>query len=235
VDEAMSEFEYLKHIQSLGDKNIVAENYIGQGYYGTITPSVISRNIFQNPGWYTQYTPYQAEIAQGRLEALLNYQTMLTDLTGMDLANASLLDEGTAAAEAMAMFYSLKNKRVKDEPINKIFVDNGVFDHTVEILLTRATPIQVEVVVGDWQEVDLEDNYFAVLLQYPNKEGEIEDLRAFTATLNEKEIYAIFASDLLSLALITPPGEFGGTYTAIWSSDGLWRTACCIFRYKRRV
>lgn len=209
IDPAMSEFEYLNHIKHLGSKNVVAENYIGQGYYGTITPSVISRNIFQNPGWYTQYTPYQAEIAQGRLEALLNFQTMIADLSGMDLANASLLDEGTAAAEAMAMFYSLKNKRVKKEPIRKIFVDNGVFDHTVDILRTRAYPIGIEIVVGDWKKVDLEDNYFAVMLQYPDKEGEIEDFRAFTAALNEKKIYSIFAADLLSLALITPPGEFG--------------------------
>ncbi|WP_235299074.1 aminomethyl-transferring glycine dehydrogenase [Portibacter marinus] len=209
ISEAMSEFEYLNHIKALGEKNIIADNYIGQGYYGTITPSVILRNIFQNPGWYTQYTPYQAEIAQGRLEALLNFQTMVSDLTGMALANASLLDEGTAAAEAMSMFYGLKNKRAKDEPVSKIFVDSGVFDHTVEVLLTRAEPMDIEVVMGDWKEMDLEDQYFAVLLQYPDKHGEIEDFRNFVSKLSDKGIYSIFAADLLSLALITPPGEFG--------------------------
>ncbi len=209
VDEAMSEYEYLQHISTIASKNTVAHNFIGQGYYGTITPSVIARNIFQNPGWYTQYTPYQAEISQGRLEALLNYQTMLTDLTGMELANASLLDEGTAAAEAMTMFYGLKNKRTKDNPIVKIFVDEGVFDHTLEVMLTRAEPIGIEIVTGKWSEQDLGEDFFAALIQYPNKEGAIEDLRAFTSELNGKGIYAIFAADLLSLALITPPGEFG--------------------------
>lgn len=209
VDDALSEYDYLEHIKALGQKNIVAKNFIGQGYYGTVTPAVILRNIFQNPGWYTQYTPYQAEISQGRLEALLNYQTMLTDLTGMELANASLLDEGTAAAEAMAMFYSIRNKRTKDEPITKIFVDKGVFDHTVDVLITRAEPIGIEIVQGDWKEMNIADGYFAVLLQYPNKEGEIEDFKDFVLSLKERNIYSIFAADLMSLALITPPGEFG--------------------------
>ncbi len=209
VGEALSEFEYLQHIKEIGAENIVGHNFIGQGYYGTITPSVIARNIFQNPGWYTQYTPYQAEIAQGRLEALLNFQTMITDLTGMDLANASLLDEGTAAAEAMAMFYGLKNKRAKDELVKKIFVDEGVFDQTLDVIYTRAEPLDIEVVVGDWKSINLKDGYFAVINQYPDKEGSIEDFRGFVSDLNANEIYSIFISDILSLALITPPGEFG--------------------------
>ena len=209
IDDALSEFEYLSHIKEIGNKNVVAKNYIGQGYYGTITPAVISRNIFQNPGWYTQYTPYQAEISQGRLEALLNFQTMLSDLTGMELANASLLDEGTAAAEAMAMFHSLKNKRTKDNGVDKIFVDQCVFDQTVDVLYTRAEPLNIEIVVGDWKTVDLDESFFAVLLQYPDKEGKIEDYRAFVSKVSNQGIYSIFAADLMSLLLLTPPGEFG--------------------------
>jgi glycine dehydrogenase len=209
ISAAMSEYDYLNHIKKIGSKNIIAKNFIGQGYYGTITPSVILRNIFQNPGWYTQYTPYQAEISQGRLEALLNFQTMLSDLTGMELANASLLDEATSAAEAMTMFYELKNKRVKRDPINKIFVDKGVFEQTIEVLYTRAKPLGIEIVIGNWAEEEINDEYFAVMLQYPDKEGKIEDFENYTSALKQKGIYTVFIADILSLALIKPPGEFG--------------------------
>lgn len=209
IPEAMSEYEYLTFLKGVAAKNKMNKNYLGQGYYDTITPSVILRNIFENPGWYTQYTPYQAEIAQGRLEALLNFQTMVCDLTGMPLANASLLDEGTAAAEAMSMFYGLKNKRAKDEPVAKFFVDNQVFDQTVAVVETRAYPLGIEVVRGDWETMELTDEYFGVLIQYPNKVGTIEDYGLFTELCIKYEIYVAVAADLMSLSLLTPPGEWG--------------------------
>ena len=148
---AQSEFEYLRELKEVADMNKVFKTYIGQGYYGTITPSVILRNIFQNPGWYTQYTPYQAEISQGRLEAILNFQTMVSDLTGFPISNGSLLDEATAAAEAMAMFFNVKNKKTKGDPANIFYVDENVLDATIDVLLTRAKPMNIEVVVGDWK------------------------------------------------------------------------------------
>ncbi len=150
---AQSEFEYLNELKIAAAKNRIMRNFIGMGYYGTVTPSVIARNLFHNPGWYTQYTPYQAEVAQGRLESLLNYQTMVTDLTGLPIANASLLDEGTAAAEAMNMFYHEKNKRAKDgEEANEFFVDENVFPQTLDVLKTRALPQNIQLVVGDWRK-----------------------------------------------------------------------------------
>ena len=145
---AMTEHEYLQHIREIANKNVLSKNYIGMGYYETITPSVLLRNIFENPGWYTQYTPYQAEISQGRLEALLNFQTMVSDLTGLPLANASLLDEGTAAAEAMHLFYALKNKRNKGDKINEFLVDQQVFPQTVDVLRTRAAPLALKLSLG---------------------------------------------------------------------------------------
>lgn len=209
LPSAMSEYEYLTFLKSVAAKNKMYKNYLGQGYYGTITPSVILRNIFENPGWYTQYTPYQAEIAQGRLEALLNYQTMVSDLTAMPLANASLLDEGTAAAEAMSMFYAIKNKRAKDKPAIKFFVDNQVFDQTVAIVETRAYPLGIEIVRGDWETIEITEEFFGVLLQYPNKVGAIEDYSLFTNVCAQHEVYVAVAADLMSLCLLTPPGEWG--------------------------
>lgn len=209
IPEAMSEFEYLQWARELASKNKVFKNYIGQGYYGTVTPSVILRNIFENPGWYTQYTPYQAEIAQGRLEALLNFQTMVSDLTGLPIANASLLDEGTAAAEAMAMSEGIHNKKRKDNPATKIFVDKDVFVQTRDVVLTRAQPLDIEVVVGDWSEFDFGDDYFAVLIQYPDASGQIHDYHSFAAQCHEKNIQVIAAADILSLSLLKPPGEWG--------------------------
>lgn len=207
LPEALSEFEYLQELQHTAAKNKVFKNYLGLGYFGTITPAVISRNIFQNPGWYTQYTPYQAEIAQGRLEALLNYQTMISDLTALPVANASLLDEGTAAAEAMAMFHALKNK--KQKTANTFLVSDQVLPQTIDLLHTRAQPLGIQVVVQPWQSFDLTAEVFGILLQYPAANGSVEDYRALTEKASAHEIYVTVAADILALALLTPPGEWG--------------------------
>ena len=209
LPDALSEYEYLQELKKTAAKNKEFQSFIGMGYHGTITPAVILRNIFQNPGWYTQYTPYQAEIAQGRLEALLNFQTAVSDLTGMPIANASLLDEGTAAAEAMAMFYSLKNKRNKGAAINQFFVENGVMPQTVDVLKTRAEPLGIQLIRGDWKTFQPSDKTFGVLLQYPAQTGAVEDYKAFAASIKSQDIYLTVAADILSLALLTPPGEWG--------------------------
>ena len=206
---AKTEYDYLKSLRLIADQNKVFKTYIGLGYHNTITPSVIARNIFHNPGWYTQYTPYQAEIAQGRLEALLNFQTMVSDLTGLPIANASLLDEGTAAAEAMSMFYSLKNKRNKKDPINQFLVSDEVLPQTLALLNTRATPLGIEVVVKPVSEFELSEKVFGILLQYPGKSGIVEDYQNLAAQANVKDIYVTVAADILSLALLKPPGEWG--------------------------
>jgi len=205
---AQTEFEYLDELKKIASKNKVFKTYIGQGYYNTITPSVILRNVFENPGWYTQYTPYQAEISQGRLESLLNYQTMVCDLTGLELANASLLDEATAAAEAMAMLFHHKNK---SETISspKFFVDEHIFAQTKQVLLTRATPIGIELVHGDYKNAALDETYFGAIVQYPNSVGSVEDYRDFINKAHAVNGYVIMATDLLALTLLTPPGELG--------------------------
>ncbi len=203
----LSEFEYLRDLKKTAQLNKVFRNNIGMGYYRTITPSVILRNVFQNPGWYTQYTPYQAEIAQGRLEAILNFQTLVSDMTGLPIANASLLDEGTAAAEAMNMFYHEKNKRAVTA--SEFFVDKNVSPATIDVIITRATPLNISVVVGDWKTFIPSEKTFGVLLQYPNVQGNVEDYRAFAKTCNEKKIYITVATDLMALALLSPPGEWG--------------------------
>ncbi len=203
-----SEFEYLEELKKIASKNKVFKNYIGQGYYGTITPSVILRNIFENPGWYTQYTPYQAEISQGRLESLLNFQTVITELTGLPIANASLLDEGTAAAEAMSMFFHEVNKtETITQP--KFFVDYSCFPQTKDILLTRAAPIGIEIIFGDYKNASIDKTYFGALLQYPNDNGAIEDYRGFIDKVHSNSGYIVMATDLLALTLLTPPGELG--------------------------
>ena len=210
LPEAQTEFEFLKELQEVAVLNKRFKSYIGMGYYGTITPAVILRNIFQNPGWYTQYTPYQAEISQGRLEALLNFQTMVSDLTALPIANASLLDEATAAAEAMTMFYGVKNKRSKGEYANVFLVDENVFDQTIEVLHTRAVPHGIEVVVADWKTWDLNDEkVFGVLVQYPGKDGLVEDVSEMVQSAKANGVYVTIAADILSLALLTPPGEWG--------------------------
>lgn len=208
IPSAMSEHEYLKHIKEVSLKNKVYKNYIGQGYYDTITPSVILRNIFENPGWYTQYTPYQAEISQGRLESLLNFQTMISDLTGLPIANASLLDEATAAAEAMTMFFNSLNKQDHiDRP--RFFVDKETFPQTKDVLQTRALPIGIEIIEGDYKTAAIDETYFGALVQYPNDKGSIEDYRNFIQQVHDRGAYIVMATDLLALTLLTPPGELG--------------------------
>jgi glycine dehydrogenase len=205
VSAPMSEFDYLQHINELGKKNKLMKNYIGMGYYGTIVPSVILRNVFENPGWYTQYTPYQAEIAQGRLESLLNFQTMVCDLTALPIANASLLDEATAAAEAMTVFYNAKGKEGK----HKFFIDNNTFAQTTDVLVTRAMPIGVELVFGDYQTAAIDETFFGALIQYPNATGSIENYKSFIQKVQSLGAGVVMACDILGLALLTPPGELG--------------------------
>ncbi|MCW3121813.1 MAG: gcvP [Flavipsychrobacter sp.] len=209
IPEGVSEAEYLAQLKETSQKNKVFKTYIGQGYYDTHTPSVILRNIFENPGWYTQYTPYQAEISQGRLESLLNFQTMVCDLTGLELANASLLDEATAAAEAMTMFYHMFNKDHKHPVRPKFFVDHDVFPQTKDVVATRARPLNIEIVYGDFRVADLDTTYFGALVQYPNAKGSVEDYRGFIASMHEAGGYVAMATDLLALTLLTPPGELG--------------------------
>lgn len=205
LDPPMTEKEFLDYIHSIAQKNKIAKSYIGMGYYPTITPAVIQRNILENPGWYTQYTPYQAEISQGRLEALLNFQTMVSDLTGLPISNASLLDEATSAAEAMLMFFHSGNNSEK----NKFFVDEKVFPQTLDVLLNRANPNGIEITVGDFSKVNLDETYFGTLLQYPNSDGAVIHYESFITTSHQKNIKVVVAADLLSLALLKAPGEFG--------------------------
>lgn len=209
VPPAQAEFDYLQELKQLASKNLSFRSFIGQGYYGTVTPSVISRNIFQNPGWYTQYTPYQAEIAQGRLEALLNFQTMVSDLTGLPIANASLLDEGTAAAEAMLMFYHAKAGKNRETSPRVFFVDEGVYGQTLSVLKSRAWPNQIEIVTGDVMKDPIPDSCFGVLLQYPDARGSVEDYAAFIEKAHQKSCYVAMATDLMALCLIKSPGELG--------------------------
>lgn len=206
---ALSEYEYLNHIQQLSAKNSVFKTYIGLGYHEAIVPSVIQRNILENPGWYTAYTPYQAEIAQGRLEALLNYQTMVVDLTGMELANASLLDEGTAAAEAMALLFDVRERAQKKANVCKFFVSEEILPQTLSVLQTRATPIGIELVVGNHEEFDFSEEFFGAILQYPGKHGQINDYKGFVENANAKNIKVAVAADILSLVKLQAPGEFG--------------------------
>jgi glycine dehydrogenase len=207
LPDAQSEYQYLQELKAKASKNKVFKSYIGMGYHHCITPAAIRRNILENPGWYTQYTPYQAEIAQGRLEALLNYQTMVSDLTGLPIANGSLLDEGTAAAEAMHMFWGTKNK--KDNLHNKFFVSELCFPQTIDVIKSRAGFLEIEVVVGDHNKVELDKDFFGALLQYPAKEGSVLDYSAFIEKCKALECYTCVASDLMALALLTPPGEWG--------------------------
>ena len=215
----VSEFEYLNELRKIAALNKVYKNYIGQGYYDTITPSVILRNLFENPGWYTQYTPYQAEIAQGRLESLLNYQTMVSDLTALPIANASLLDEGTAAAEGMAMLFNHKNKH-DHITAPKFFVDEKVFAQTRDILQTRATPIKIEIVTGNFAAAQLDETYFGAIVQYPDSDGAVNDYKTFIETAHAVNAKVIMATDLLALTLLTPPGEMDAD-VAIGSSQRL--------------
>ena len=209
LDPAMTEYEFANHIQELGNKNKVFQSYIGLGYHQAIVPAVIQRNIFENPGWYTAYTPYQAEIAQGRLEAILNFQTMVIELTGMEIANASLLDEGTAAAEAMALLFDVRTRDQKKNNTNKFFVSEEILPQTLSVLQTRSTPIGIELVVGNHETFEFSEEFFGAMLQYPGKFGQVYDYSQFISKAAANEIKVAVAADILSLTKLTPPGEMG--------------------------
>lgn len=209
LPDGLTEYEYLNEVNKLLSKNKVYRSYIGMGYYNTCIPSVILRNIFENPGWYTAYTPYQAEISQGRIEALLNYQTMISGLTGMPLANASLLDEATAAGEMMLMFFHSRSREQVKNDVKKYFVSEDVFAHSVGVMKTNAAPHGIELVIGDADKVELDDTFFGAMVQYPNQHGEIHDFSAFVEKAKKHNIFVGVATDLLALTLLTPPGEWG--------------------------
>ncbi|CAG0950862.1 MAG: aminomethyl-transferring glycine dehydrogenase [Bacteroidetes bacterium] len=209
LPEAMSEYEYMNHIEELGSKNKTYKSYIGLGYYNTILPNVIKRNILENPGWYTAYTPYQAEISQGRLEALLNFQTMVSDLTGLPIANASLLDEATAASEAMIMFYNNRTKEAKQSNATKFFVSEQCFPQTIDVIKTRALPLGIEPVIGNHENIQFDSTFFGAIIQYPAANGEVFNYSSFVQKAHASHLYVAVAADILSLAILTPPGEWG--------------------------
>jgi len=205
----LSEAEFLNKIREIAAKNKLYRSFIGQGYYDTVSPAVIIRNILENPGWYTSYTPYQAEVSQGRLEALLNFQTVILELTGMEITNCSLLDEATAAAEAMQMMFALRNKEMKKAGANKLFVDNKIFPQTRDVLITRSAPFGIELVYGDYDTFEFTPEVFGALVQYPASHGEVRDYRAFAEKVHTHGALLAVAADLMSLVLLTPPGEWG--------------------------
>ncbi len=205
----LSEYEYLKRIKEIASGNLVYRTYIGLGYYGTKFPSVIQRNILENPGWYTSYTPYQAEISQGRLEALLNFQTVVSDLTGMEITNASLLDEATAAAEAMIMLFNARKRAKVKQGAVKFFVDENIFLQTLDVLKTRSAPLGIELIIDKFNEFNFDEKVFGAFIQYPGADGKIEDFRTFTEKAHDKDIDVAVAADIMSLVLLTPPGEWG--------------------------
>jgi len=209
LPEAMSEFEYLNHIKAIGQKNKMFRSFIGQGYYGVALLSVIIRNVLENPSWYTSYTPYQAEISQGRLEALLNFQTMIIELTGMHIANASLLDESTAAAEAMIMMFNARSRASVKAGANKFFVDDDIFPQTLDVIKTRSKPLGIDLVIGKYTTASFNETYFGSLIQYPAASGELRDYKAFTGLAHASGALVGVAADLMSLALLTPPSEWG--------------------------
>src|SRR5665647_2691409 len=209
LPEAMSEFEYLNYIKSLGKKNKMFRSFIGQGYYGVALLSVIIRNVLENPSWYTSYTPYQAEISQGRLEALLNFQTVIIELTGMQIANASLLDESTAAAEAMLMMFNARSRASVKAGANKFFVDDDIFPQTLDVITTRSKPLGIELITGKYTSITFNESFFGSLVQYPAASGQLRDYKAFADLAHASGILVGVAADLMSLALLTPPGEWG--------------------------
>lgn len=209
LPEGQNEYEYLGKLKELGQKNKMFRSYIGMGYYNTILPGVIQRNVLENPGWYTSYTPYQAEISQGRLEALLNFQTMIVDLTGLPLANASLLDEATSAAEAMIMAHNARPRDMVKRDANRFFVSQDLFPQTIAVLHTRAIPLGIELVLGDEQSAEFDESFFGGLIQYPDQYGNIRDNSDFVEKMHAIQAIVIVAADLLSLVLLSPPGEWG--------------------------
>jgi len=209
LGKGISEYEYLKKLKKIAAKNKLYKSFIGLGYYDTITPSVIHRNILENPGWYTSYTPYQAEISQGRLEALLNFQTVVMDLTGMELANASLLDEATAAAEAMIMLHNARPRKQAKAGADTFFVDENIFPQTLDVLETRAQPLGIEIQKGKFNQTKLDDKVFGAMVQYPAADGKIKDYKDFVTKAHENETAVAVIADIMSLAILTPPGEWG--------------------------
>ena len=209
IPEAVSEDLYIEQIKQISSKNKLFKSYIGLGYSDCVVPPVILRNVLENPGWYTQYTPYQAEISQGRLEALLNFQTMVCDLTSLPISNASLLDEATAAAEAMTMLHRLRSKELVKNNANCFFVSEKCFPQTIDVLKSRSEPLGIELVVGDHEKIKIDKNFFGVILQYPNCDGKIVDYSDFITESRKKGVLTVVAADLLSLTFLKPPGEFG--------------------------
>lgn len=209
LEPALTEYEFAKHIASLATKNKLYTSYIGMGWYNTITPAVIQRNVFENPVWYTSYTPYQTEVSQGRLEALMNFQTVISDLTGMPLANCSLLDEATAAAEAVTMMYGLRSRNQQKAGANVVFIDENIFPQTLAVITTRALPQGITIRTGKFNELEFTPELFACVVQYPNASGNIEDYREFVEKAHTADCKVAVAADILSLALLTPPGEWG--------------------------
>ncbi|MDD2385599.1 MAG: aminomethyl-transferring glycine dehydrogenase [Bacteroidales bacterium] len=209
ITEALSEYDYLGRVKAIAAKNKIYRSFIGMGYYGTAVPSVILRNVFENPGWYTSYTPYQAEISQGRLEALLNFQTVITELTGMEIANSSLLDEGSAAAEAMSMMFDARSRQAVKDGKNRLFVDEDIFPQTLDVIRLRAEPIGVEVVTGKFSEYEFTDKDFGAVVQYPSASGKINNYSAFTEKAHQKDILVTAVVDIMSLALLETPANWG--------------------------
>jgi glycine dehydrogenase len=209
LPDAMNEQEYLGYIRKIGKKNIQNRSFIGMGYYGTGVLPVVVRNVLENPAWYTSYTPYQAEISQGRLEALLNFQTMVSDLTGMDMANASLLDEATAGSEAMILMYNSRSRAKTKAGVKKMFIDENMFPQTIDVVLTRAEPLGIELVKGDFRTAEIDDSFFGAMVQYPAADGDIPDYKEFVEKVHSVEALVSVGADLMSLALLVPPGEWG--------------------------
>ncbi|HIP37497.1 MAG TPA: glycine dehydrogenase (aminomethyl-transferring) [Crocinitomix sp.] len=214
IEESMTEQQYLEHIKELASKNKIYNTFIGQGYYGTLTPPVILRNIFENPGWYTAYTPYQAEISQGRLEALLNFQTMVLDLTKMDIANASLLDEASAAAEVMIMFFNSRSRTQKKEGINKFFISSNTFPHVIDVVEGHAKNLDIDLIIADENDFDFSNEFFGAIVQYPTTEGQVWNLETFISKAHDSGIQVGVGADILSLVVLTAPGD--------WSADAVY-------------
>ena len=232
--DSVSEQKALDILKGIASKNTVNKSYIGMGYYGTYTPNVVLRNILENPGWYTSYTPYQPEVAQGRLEMLLNFQQMITDLTNMDIANASLLDESTAAAEAVALC-----QRINKEDAKIVFVSENCNPQTIDVIRTRAEPFGLHVMVGTFDMLEtIKDNILCGIISYPDTYGLVENIETHIKTIQSKKGKAIVVADLLSLTLLKAPGEMGadivvGNFSTIWCADGIRRTSRCFFCSQR--
>src|SRR5690554_3670282 len=209
LPKALSEQEYAEEIVRLAAQNQIYASYIGMGWYDTITPAAVYRNVFENPVWYTSYTPYQAEISQGRLEALLNFQTVVSELTGLPLSNSSLLDEATAAAEAATMMYGLRDRTQVKENVETLFVDKHIFPQTLSVLRGRMEQVGIEVVIGDYKEFAFDTPVYGAILQYPNSNGSVKDYRGFVEKAKEAGCKVAVATDLMALVMLAPPGEWG--------------------------